>query len=245
MSEHIFMRTERLLGEDVVKQLGALRVAVFGVGGVGSWCVEGLVRSGVGHLLLVDPDAVCLSNVNRQLPATLPTLGLQKVNVLRERMLTINPAVDIEARAERYTAATAESFALGDYDYVIDAIDSLADKALLIRETLRTRACLFSSMGAALKLNPERVEVTEFWKVKGCPLAAALRRRFKKEGNLPRRKFRCVYSDELLTNRGDTCEPLGGKAQINGSLVHITAIFGFTLAGLVVKDVVARSLDGV
>ena len=161
-----------------------------------------------------------------------------------------------------FTAEAAESFELDTYDYIIDAIDSLKDKALLILLACQTKAKLFSSMGAALKLDPTKIQVAEFWKVKGDPLARALRKRFKRDGQYPKSKFQCVFSDELLENKGHnaTCgteqcmcpkakngpgdpnllnhEWCSSKAQINGTLVHITAIFGFMLAGLVVQDVV-------
>lgn len=175
--------------------------------------------------------------------ATTLTVGQPKVEVLKARLLEINPDAEITARQEVYDENTASSFCLDEYDYVIDAIDSLKDKALLILEATKSRAKLFSSMGAALKLNPTKVSVAEFWDVKGCPLGAALRRRFKKSKTFPKRKFKCVYSEELLENKGDASDLAAGgtwdasKAQINGSLVHITGIFGFTLSGLVVQDV--------
>jgi tRNA A37 threonylcarbamoyladenosine dehydratase len=175
--------------------------------------------------------------------ATTETVGRVKVEALKERLLTINPSAEITALQQVFDETTAESFHLADYDYVIDAIDSLKDKALLILRTTETGVTLFSSMGAALKLDPTRIQVAEFWKVKGDPLARALRNRFKRDRQLPRRKFRCVFSDELLTNKGTTddgCETpsMFNKPITNGSLAHITAIFGFTLAGLVIQDAV-------
>lgn len=233
----IFRRTRRLVGDEGMERLHAARVLVVGVGGVGSWCAEALVRSGIRRLTMVDMDCVCASNVNRQLPATTSTVGRPKVEVLRERLLDINPQADIEALQRCYTAETADSFGLEGYDYVVDAIDSLAHKAHLIRRVCALPATrLFSSMGAAMKSDPSRIGVAEFWKVKGCPLAAALRRRFKREAQFPARKFKCVYSDELLPNLGeDVAEPTA-----NGTLAHATAIFGFTLASLVVRDVLQR-----
>lgn len=232
MPQEIFDRAEMLLGTDAMERLRDTRVIVFGVGGVGSWCAEGLVRTGVGHITVVDPDCVVPSNVNRQLPATTLTIGRPKVEVMRERLLAINPEADVVARQERYCADTADSFPLEQYDYVIDAIDSVADKALLIlNATSATGTTLFSSMGAARKLDPQRIRVAEFWQVKGCPLAAALRQRFKRGGVYPRRKFKAVYSDEVRPNRHD---PADGT-HTNGSLVHITAIWGMTLASLVIN----------
>lgn len=235
-----FHRTERLLGTEAVGRLQEARVILFGVGGVGSWAAESLIRTGVGHLTLVDFDKVSPTNVNRQLMATESSVGQVKVEVMKRRLLEINPQADIQTFEVFYTEETADKFNLDAYDYVIDAIDSLQDKALLILNATRSKARLFSSMGAALKLDPTKVAVAEFWKVKGCPLGAALRRKFKKMGCFPNRKFKCVYSDELLPNLGESDEALGFKAQINGSLAHITAIFGFTLAGLIVQDIVKK-----
>ena len=281
----IFNRTRLLLGDSAMERIANARVIIFGVGGVGSWCAESLVRSGISHITIVDSDRVCITNINRQLMATTKTVGQVKVEALKERLLTINPAAEIDARQKIFCAETAESFDIGAYDYIIDAIDSLKDKMLLIEMACRTKAHFFSSMGAALKVDPTRVKVTEFWKVEGCPLARALRQRFKKQKRKPARKFQCVYSDELLENKGynATCgsercmcakamtgpddaallnrrtserraelapailseeeegeanhEWCSSKAQINGSLMHITAIFGMTIAGLVLKNI--------
>ena len=238
--QNIFHRTERLLGTLGYQALTTQRVIIFGVGGVGSWCAESLIRTGIQHLTIVDSDCVSITNVNRQLMATTETVGEVKVEALRKRLLAINPNADITAIQRFYTADTADEFSLADYDYIVDAIDSLQDKALLILKACQTKARFYSSMGAALKLDPTRIQVAEFWNVKGCPLGAALRRKFKKQKLFPARKFKCVYSEELLTNLGESNEELGFKAQINGSLAHITAIFGFTMAGLIIQDIVKR-----
>lgn len=224
----IFQRSELLLGSEAVERIWQKRVIIFGVGGVGSWCAESLVRTGIRHLTIVDSDSVCASNINRQLMATTQTVGQPKVDVLRERLLSINPAAEITALHQFFTAETADSFHLESYDYIIDAIDTLKDKTLLILMACNSEAKFFSSMGAALKLDPTRIKIAEFWKVQGDPLARVLRKRFKREGQYPARKFQCVYSDELVEPHGE------GK----GSLVHITAIFGFMLAGLVVQDAI-------
>lgn len=236
-------RVTRLLGSAATEALQNARVIIFGIGGVGSWTAECLARSGVGTLTIVDADVVAESNINRQLVATVSAIGRPKTEVLAERLLDINPDLNLTCRPERYTAETAPTFRLEDYDIVVDAIDSLADKAsLIVHATSLPGVTLISSMGAALKSDPTRIAVAEFWKVKGCPLAAALRRRFKKSGIMPRRKFKCVYSDELLPNRGDNTGSRGtmtfGKVAVNGALCHITAIFGFTLAGLAVEKLI-------
>ena len=263
----ILKRAQLLLGDSKMASIDTARVIIFGVGGVGSWCAESLVRTGIRHLTIVDSDRICITNINRQLMATTQTVGQVKVEALKERLLLLNPTAEIDARQQIFTEETAESFHLDEYDYIIDAIDSLKDKLLLIEMACRSRAQFFSSMGAALKLDPTKVEVAEFWKVRGCPLARALRQRFKKLKRRPARKFLCVFSEELLQNEGHdaTCgtekclcpkamtgpgdkallnhEWCSSKAQINGSLVHITAIFGFTLAGLVIEDIVKKCSD--
>lgn len=223
----MFQRAEQLLGTDAMKRIGAQRVIIFGVGGVGSWCAEALVRTGVKHLTLVDFDRVDVTNINRQLMATQQTIGQVKVEALRERLLTINPQAEITALCKLFDEESAPTFALDSYDFIIDAIDSLKDKALLIELACQTKAKFFSSMGAALKLDPTRVQVAEFWKVKGDPLARALRNRFKKQQRFPKRKFKCVFSDE----------PAQQVGEVKGSLVQITAVFGMTLASLVIQNI--------
>ncbi|MBR6275875.1 MAG: tRNA threonylcarbamoyladenosine dehydratase [Prevotella sp.] len=237
----IFRRSELLLGHEAMERIAQKRVIIFGVGGVGSWCAESLVRSGIRQLTIVDSDHVCITNINRQLMATTKTVGQVKVEALKERLLTINPSAEITALQQVFSEESASTFCLEDYDYIIDAIDSLKDKAQLILIACKTNAKLFSSMGAALKLDPTRIRVTEFWKVQGDPLARAIRKKFKHYGQFPEKKFLVVYSDELLENKGcppdtDETPSLFNKPQTNGSLAHITAIFGFTLAGLVIQD---------
>ena len=238
----IFRRAELLLGDEAMGRIAQKRVIIFGVGGVGSWCAESLVRSGIRRLTIVDSDRVAVTNINRQLMATTKTVGQVKVEALKERLLAINPSAELTARQQIFHAEPAESFQPGTYDYIIDAIDSLKDKAqlILLATSLSPqgegrRGAFFSSMGAALKLDPTRIKITEFWKVQGDPLARALRKRFKRDGQYPKRKFQCVYSDELLENK----MPIDPNDRGNGTIAHITAIFGFMLAGLVVQDAVA------
>ena len=237
----IFQRAELLLGNDVMNQIASKRVIVFGVGGVGSWCVECLVRSGIRRITIVDFDSVCASNVNRQLMATTNTIGRVKVEALKERLLQINPDCEVTALQKVFTEETADEFCLDQYDYIIDAIDSLKDKVALIMRACQTSAVFFSSMGAALKMDPTRIRVAEFWKVRGCPLGSALRKRMKRALLKPAHKFQCVYSEELLDNVGTQPEP-ESKKQTNGSMSHITAIFGFTIAGLVLNDIRDKAL---
>ncbi|MDE7397041.1 MAG: tRNA threonylcarbamoyladenosine dehydratase [Muribaculum sp.] len=241
MTSPVFNRSELLLGSDTMQRLADARVIIFGVGGVGSWCAESLIRTGLSHLTIVDADKVCPTNINRQMMATSLTVGQPKVEALRHRLLEINPEADITAIHDIYTADNAASFNLDNYDYIVDAIDSLRDKAaLILHATSLPHSRLYSSMGAALKIDPTRISVAEFWQVQGCPLAAALRRRFKRDKTFPRRKFKCVFSPELRQNLGtpvDDGAETFTKTATNGSLVHITAIYGFSLAGLIVNDI--------
>ena len=263
LEKAVFNRTELLLGPEAMERLGEARVIIFGVGGVGSWCAEGLVRSGIRHLTLVDSDCVCITNVNRQRMATTRTIGKVKVDVLRDQLLEINPKAEIETIQAIYSDADFERFHLESYDYIIDAIDSLKDKASLILRATATPATFFSSMGAACKIDPTGVRVAEFWDVRGCPLGAALRKKLRKAGTLPAKRFLCVYDEEVLPNRGsqtacgtEHCicpkktegdptlaghEWCSAKAQINGTLAHITALFGFTLSGLVIQDLMSTT----
>lgn len=237
MGNPAFDRTSLLVGEEAMKRISEAKVIVFGIGGVGSWVAECLVRTGVTDITLVDSDRVAASNINRQMPATTATVGEIKTEAAGKRLLEINPAADVKTLTMFYDADTASSVNLADYDYIVDAIDSLKDKALLILNATRSGRKFYSSMGAALKMDPTRIRVGEFWTVNGCPLARALRQRFKRDKVFPARKFKCVYSDELLDNKGNTSETCGYKARINGSLCHITAIFGMTIAGEIIKDI--------
>ncbi len=217
-------------GPEMMARLQASRVLVVGIGGVGSWCVEALARTGIGHITIVDRDTVAESNVNRQLPAMTSTIGMPKVDVLGHRLLDINPQLDLTTVFDFYSPENADSYDLDSYDYVIDAIDSLACKAELIVRATASGAKLFSSMGAARKLHASMVSTAEFWKVQGDPLARALRQRFKRTGVFPHRKFKCVYSPERIP------QPLEDPDGANGTFAHTTAIFGLTLAGLVIED---------
>ncbi len=239
----IFARCRLMLGEEEFKRIQALRVAVFGLGGVGGWCAEALARSGVGHMMIVDSDRVAASNVNRQVMATTATIGRVKADVLAERLSEINPAIELEVRAEAYTAETAASFHLEDFDFVVDAIDSLQHKADLIRHALSIPSVrLVSSMGAALKMDLFSIRASEFRKVEGDGLARALRQRFRKTGGMPERKFMCVWSPERRENLGaaPASEPEDTwsvrKARTNGTMAHTTAAFGLALASLVLRS---------
>jgi tRNA threonylcarbamoyladenosine dehydratase len=260
MGKAIFQRTELLMGASRMEAIGKKRIIIFGIGGVGSWCAESLVRSGVRHLTLVDSDRICITNVNRQLHATSKNIGEVKTEALKKRLLEINPDAEIYSIQKIYNKSNSHTFDLDSYDFIIDAIDSLGSKIELIRKATRTNAVLFSSMGASLKIDSSRIKVAEFWKVKGCPLGFRIRKMIKK-GDLPAKPFLCVYSEEMLENSGgelhcgtEKClcpkspqapgdpdlanhEWCSLKAVINGTVAHITAIFGFTLAGLVIQHI--------
>jgi tRNA A37 threonylcarbamoyladenosine dehydratase len=232
--EDKFHRLKLMVGEETFGRYQKTKVIIFGVGGVGSWCAEALVRSAIGSLTIVDFDTVAASNINRQLPATQKTIGHSKGDVLKERLLEINRDAQITALKTPYNESTSDSFNLEEFDFVIDAIDSLKDKAHLIRKvTSLERPVLFSSMGAALKMDILKIRKSEFWKVKGDALARALRNRFKKENDYPAKKFQCVWSDEILKNKGAA----QSSERINGSLAHTTAAFGLALAGMVLEKI--------
>jgi tRNA A37 threonylcarbamoyladenosine dehydratase len=257
----IFQRTELLIGRKKMDLLREKRVIIFGIGGVGSWCAETLVRSGIRYLTIVDSDRVCVTNVNRQLMATTKTVGKVKTELLKTRLLEINPKAEINALQMIYSKENSDEFQLDTYDFIVDAIDSFENKIHLIRTASNTNAIFFSSMGAALKMDPTRIKVGEFWSVDGCPLGAALRKKIRQTGGGVGKKFFCVYSDELLENIGenDSCvtdkcicpkskegpgnpdllnhEWCSSKAKINGTVSHMPAIFGMTIAGLVTQSI--------
>jgi tRNA A37 threonylcarbamoyladenosine dehydratase len=264
MKKHpAFHRTELLIGESALKKLAETRVILFGVGGVGSWCAEALIRSGVGHLTIVDNDVICVTNINRQLQATAKNVGKSKVLALQERLLEIHPEAEIIALQKVYNRETREEFNLAGYDYVIDAIDSLSHKVDLIASAMEVGVKLFSAMGAASKLDATTIRVDSIWKSRGCRLAHFVRKRLRQCGATG--DCLCVYSEELLPAFEAVKAACGSaqcfcpkqfddegneipsdvwchqKAQINGSMVHITGVFGFNLAGLVVQDVVRKS----
>ena len=241
--EDFFSRSEALLGAEAMEALRNKRVILFGVGGVGSWAAEALIRTGLVHLTVVDGDTVQPSNINRQLPATQATLGQPKVFALRERLLAINPDADIVAVPEYYRADSPFNFQLSTFHYLIDAIDSVPDKTHLLINASRVRALkIFSSMGAALRSDPTKVTTGELMSVKGDALAKAVRERMKKLGTHPNKKIRCVYSTEPSASgqvrpASAVCPQATKQAAVKGSLMQVTAVFGCTLASLVIGHV--------
>ena len=224
----IFDRSRTLLGEEAFARLRAKKVAIFGLGGVGGWCAEALVRTGVRNLLLVDSDSVAPSNVNRQVMATTATIGEVKIEALSRRLKEISPDVELELQPRRYDETSAGTFALERFDFVVDAIDSIDCKMRLIRETLELEnTVLLSSMGAARRFDPTRVKTSPFSQVTGDALAKALRQRLRKSGGMPVKDFTCVWSDEQLAPSDN------GRL---GSLMQVTAVFGLALASIIVRS---------
>lgn len=220
----MFTRTIQLIGQDSFDALAHARVIIFGVGGVGGWCAETLLRTGVGHLTIVDFDVVDVTNLNRQVVSTHHNVGQSKVLEMQKRLLSICPNADVVAIDRQYNAETAAQFDLSQYDIVVDAIDMVDCKALLLYNATQVGCKVFSSMGAGRKLNPQNIRTAEFWKVQGCPLARALRTRMKKTNLLPKQKIQCVYSEEIS---GDS-----------GTLAPVVGVFGMTLAAMVIDHII-------
>ncbi len=232
--EEKFMRTGLLLGEAGLEKLAGARVAVFGIGGVGGHAVEALARSGVGHLELTDRDVVSISNINRQIIATTKTLGQYKTQVMKERILEINPEAEVNIHNCFFLPETTEEFDFRKYDYVVDAVDTVTAKIELVLKAQEAGVPIISSMGAGNKLEPWRFEVADIYETSVCPLARVMRRELKKRGV---RKLKTVYSREeprkLLIQVSDQ----SGKI-IPGSTAFVPSAAGLILAGEVVKDLI-------
>ncbi|MGN0161444.1 MAG: ThiF family adenylyltransferase [Lachnospiraceae bacterium] len=239
MSEQ-FSRTELLLGNDAVERLHNSRVAVFGIGGVGGYVVEALARSGVGALDLIDSDEVCLSNLNRQIIATRSTIGKYKVDVMKERVLDINPDCKVEAHRCFYLPENKEDFDFSQYDYVVDAVDTVTAKIQIIMEAREKKVPVISSMGAGNKLNPAEFEVADIYQTSVCPLAKVMRRELKKRGV---EKLKVVYSkEEPITPGKDGLveeQPAGSSRRSTpGSVAFVPSVVGLIIASEVIKDLV-------
>ena len=243
-----FSRTQLLLGTEAMEKLKRARVAVFGIGGVGGYVCEALVRSGVGAFDLVDDDKVCLTNLNRQIIATRKTVGKYKVEVMRERILEINPDCDVRVHQCFYLPETADQFNFSDYDYVVDAVDTVTAKVTLVLEAQKAGVPIISCMGAGNKLDPSRFRVADIYKTQGCPLARVMRTALRKRGV---KKLKVVYSDEIPTRpiedmsiscRSHCIGPPGAKhtcterRDIPGSTAFVPSVAGLIIAGEVVKD---------
>lgn len=246
-----FSRTELLFGKEAMDKLEHSRVAVFGVGGVGGYTVEALVRSGVGAVDLVDDDKVCLTNLNRQLIATRDTVGKYKIDVMRDRILSINPNCKVYLHPCFYLPETKEEFDFAAYDYVVDAIDTVTGKIQLVMQAQETGTPIISSMGAGNKLNPAEFEVADIYETSVCPLAKVMRRELKKRG-IP--KLKVVYSREKpvrpINDMAISCRehcicPPGAqhkcteRRDIPGSTAFVPSVVGLIIASEVIKDLTA------
>lgn len=243
-----FSRTELLLGHEGMEKLSKARVAVFGIGGVGGYTVEALARSGVGTLDLIDDDKVCLTNINRQIIATRKTVGRYKVDVAEERVHDINPDAVVHTYKMFYTPETASQFDFTQYDYVVDAIDTVTGKIELVEQANRAGTPIISCMGAGNKLNAAAFEVSDIYKTSFCPLARVMRYELRRRGI---RKLKVVYSreqamtlidDMAISCRQDCICPPGTarkstqRRQVPGSTAFVPAVAGLIVAGEVVKD---------
>lgn len=224
-----FERTIQLLGEDAFDRLQQSRVILFGVGGVGGWIAETLIRSGVGHLTVVDFDVVQESNLNRQLAATTGCIGEKKVMAMRRRLLEVIPSADVQTVCCEYNEQTYSRFDFCRYDLVVDAIDNVIGKVRLIHEVTKSGTPLLSSMGAGRKTDVTQVRVSEFGKVEGCPLARAIRKKMKATGLFPQSKFQCVWSPEQVL-------PESGQKALKGTVAPTVGMFGMMLAGLALQS---------
>ena len=231
-----FCRTELVLGHEAMERLKNASVAVFGIGGVGSYAAEALARSGVGRLMLVDDDTVAESNINRQLIALSSTVGRQKAIVMKERALDINPKAVIDARPVRFDESTADQFDFSGDDYIIDAIDSVTSKILLIERAKAAGVPIICSMGTGNKLHPECFCIDDISKTTVCPLARVMRRELKKRGI---EGVKVLYSKEpaIAPKEESDEELLPGKHRITGSVAFVPSVAGLMLAGEVIRHI--------
>lgn len=232
-----FIRTEMLLGKAAMEQLSHSRVAVFGVGGVGGYVCEALVRSGVGAFDLIDSDTVSVTNINRQIIATHSTVGKYKVDVMKARMLDINPSVQVNTHCCFFLPENADMFDFTQYDYVVDAVDTVSAKLALVVKAKESGVPIISSMGAGNKLDATAFCVTDIYKTKVCPLAKVMRRELKKRGI---DKLKVVYSQEqpLVPEQLEKDWQESNKRSVPGSIAFVPSVAGLILAGEVVKDLI-------
>lgn len=250
-----FSRTELLLGKDAMKRLADARVAVFGIGGVGGYVCEALVRSGVGAFDLIDDDKVCLTNLNRQIIATRKTVGRYKTEVMKERILDINPDADVRIHNCFFLPENADEFPFEEYDYVVDAVDTVTAKIALVMKAKEKDIPIISSMGAGNKLDGSQFRVADIYKTKVCPLAKVMRRELKKRGV---KKLKVVYSEEqpltpvedmAVSCRTNCICPPGAEHKctqrraIPGSVAFVPSVAGLIIAGEVVKDLIKKEME--
>ena len=245
-----FSRTELLIGEDGIKKLQNAKVAIFGVGGVGSFVVEGLVRAGVGHFVIVDDDKICLTNLNRQIIATRKTIGKYKVDVAKERILDINPNATVETYQEFYMPNSESNILREDLNYVVDCIDTVTAKIELVMNCKKMNIPIISAMGTGNKLDPSKFEITDIYKTSVCPLAKVMRKELRKR-NVD--SLKVIYSKEepIKINQESNCScktnwicPPGTKRkcsirnQVPGSISFVPSVAGLMIAGEIVKEII-------
>ena len=236
-----FSRTQLLIGESAVQTLMKARVAVFGLGGVGGYVVEALARSGIGEFDLIDNDTVCLSNLNRQIIATHKTVGRSKVDVMKERILDINPDAVIHVHNCFFLPETSDTFHFEDYSYVVDAIDTVSGKIEIIMKAEAAHVPVISSMGTGNKLDPTRLEVSDIYKTQVCPLAKVMRKELKNRGI---KKLKVVYSQEIPIKQetnpvsSEDTGSVGRKRSVPASIAFVPSVAGLIIAGEVIKDLI-------
>lgn len=247
-----FSRSQLLLGEEGINKLKEARVAVFGLGGVGGFVIEALARTGVGAFDLIDDDKVCLTNLNRQIIATRKTVGKYKTEVMKERILDINPKADVQVHQCFYLPETAHEFDFTKYSYVVDAIDTVTGKINLVMQAKEANVPIISSMGTGNKLDPTQLEVSDIYKTTMCPLAKVMRKELKKRGI---EKLKVVYSKEKpikpiedmsISCRANCICPPGAERKctdrraIPGSVAFVPSVAGLIIAGEVIKDIINK-----
>ena len=229
-----FSRTEMLIGKEAIKKLENAKVAIFGIGGVGSFTVEALVRAGIGNFVLIDNDKISLTNLNRQIHATHKTIGKNKVDVMKERILDINPNAKVQTYTEFYLPENSEKMIDKSYTYIVDAIDTVTAKIDLVEKAEEYKIPIISSMGTGNKINPEMLEVTDIYKTSECPLAKVMRQELRKRKI---KKLKVVFSKEIPIKK-QTTEETTSKRQVPGSIAFVPSVAGLLIAGEVIKDII-------
>ena len=233
MALNEFCRTELLVGEEGINKLHNSKVIVFGIGGVGSFVVEALTRAGVGNLILVDNDTICISNLNRQIHATQATVGMIKVEAMKERVISINPKCNVEAKQVFITADNISKIIPSDVDYVVDAIDTVTSKLALAEYCYKNNINIISSMGTGNKMDPTQFRVSDVFKTKVCPLAKVMRHELRKRGV---KKLKVVYSEEMPMTPDKGRAVPSAKRQTPGSISFVPPVAGMIIGGEVIKD---------
>lgn len=247
---HRFSRTELLIGTDALKKLKSSKVAVFGIGGVGSYTVEGLVRCGIGKFVLIDDDKICLTNLNRQIHATTKTVGMDKVEAMKQRILDINPKAEVTIFKTFATKDNINELIQDDYNYIVDAVDTISAKIAIVETAKQKNIPIISCMGAGNKLDPTKFEIADISKTSVCPVARVMRKELKKRNIY---SLKTIYSKEEpikpITNNISTCKnccvcpkstirKCTAKRQIPGSISFVPSVVGLIISGEVVKDLI-------